>query len=770
MVLCLPRLGAFGLWEPWELNIADHARQVADDGVGVGAFFKALVHADLTSYLQALGIGIFGPSEFGARIFGALTGVGGLMAIFWAGTGLFRARAALLSVLTLGTTPLFILSARQVTSNTPLVAALALALGAFGRWIWPSTGKRNPRDLGLGVLALALAFGAGGALLGVAVPCLALVSATLIGAGLRVQSDTSEAAADTSAVDDLPSDGTQALASFGAGVDVLPGVSFGASLRKQPTVIAALAALGLLGVVFLVIALSSSIAGRPSIWMGGTPRAGVPSITFEYLVRQLGFGLFPWSAVAFFALGRPLIRLDEDEDGPRTNRRLAFGQTYLLLFAGLAFVLGSVQALVLGEARYAGLAAIALALGTFLDEALEGNRPEPVAGLLMATGTMIVARDFFLAPEDLVSLHLLGEKVKWPATVVIGHWMLVFGLLVAAGVYVGLATRGRALGKVPAPDLSQARAWRRKLDARFVQLGKSGLQMGVVTSVVFALWLTQFVLPTLSNHFSFKPVMESYSKYARSGEKFGRFRVEGKGTSFYTRTTMVDLPTHDGVVNFLRSSERVFALVSADELATLDAAFKTGQVPYFAVDASSSRFLLLSNRLAAGEQDDNPLKKNVWMAATNPVNNNGQWNPSEHPPWTWRVPAAATFGDVIEVVGANFQETLRRPGSVKLELFFRVKGKVPGSYKIFVHLDGPAAPRAIGDHDPVGKAFPTNNWLPGEYVRDIFDIEMPLMTTPAGTYQVFFGFWPGGEGKRLKITAGPNDGSDRVHLGNIEVK
>jgi hypothetical protein len=798
VLLCLPRLGSFGLWEPWELNVADHARQLAEEGTGPGALFSALAHAQLGPYLQALGIGLIGPSESGARLFGALAGVGGLMAVFWAGVGLFRTRAALLAVLALGTTPLYALSSRQATSHIPLVAALALVLGALGRWIWPATGKRRQRDLAIALGGLILSFGAGGALVGVAVPCLALVFAVLVGGSLRVQSAIVEATASASpstpslgvapllapptandagsdaaarADADDPNDGTDELAAWGAGADVQAGRSFGASLRGRPLVLAAVIAMGLLGLGLLGACLGKVVAGKPSVLLGGVPRAGTPSITFDYLIRQLGFGLFPWSAVAFFALGRPLIRLDDDEDGTRTNRRLAFGQTYLLLFAGLGFVLGTVQALVLGEARYAALGAIALAVGAFLDEALEGNRPEPVAGLLMATGTLIVARDFFLMPEDLVSVHLLGEKVKWPAVVSIGHLILAFGLLVAAGVYVGLAMRGRALGKaLPPDDLAHARGWRRSADRWFVLLGRYGLQVGVGAAIVFVFWLTQVLVPTLSSHFSFKPVMESFSKYARSGEKFGRYRIEGKGTSFYTRTTMVDLASQDKVVAFLHSPDRVFALVSADELAALDAAFKTAAVPYFAVDASSSRFLLLSNRLAPGESDDNPLRKNVWMAPTNPAISGGQWNPNEHPPWSWRVPFSASFGDAVEIVGANFPATIRRPTNLKLELFFRAKARPPGNYKIFVHLDGPAAPRVIGDHDPVGKAFPTNYWLPGEYIRDSYDIELPLMTTPAGTYRIFFGFWPGGEGKRLPITSGPNDGNDRVPLGTIEVK
>jgi hypothetical protein len=134
------------------------------------------------------------------------------------------------------------------------------------------------------------------------------------------------------------------------------------------------------------------------------------------------------------------------------------------------------------------------------------------------------------------------------------------------------------------------------------------------------------------------------------------------------------------------------------------------------------------------------------------------------------VPVAATFGDSIELVGADYPASVRRPGKIPLELTFRVKGRPPGSYKVFVHFDGPAAPRLLGDHDPVNHAFPTNYWLPGEYVRDHFDVDVPLMTTPAGAYTIYMGFWPGGEAKRLKVTAGPNDGGDRVRVGALEIK
>ena len=131
---------------------------------------------------------------------------------------------------------------------------------------------------------------------------------------------------------------------------------------------------------------------------------------------------------------------------------------------------------------------------------------------------------------------------------------------------------------------------------------------------------------------------------------------------------------------------------------------------------------------------------------------------------------SVTFGDAVELIGAEFPQSVRRPGKIPLDLYFHVKAKVPGSYKIFLHFDGPAAPRVIGDHDPVNHAFGTNYWLPGEIIRDHYVTDVPLMTTPAGTYTVYMGFWPGGEGKRLKVTQGNQDGADRVRLGTIEIK
>jgi hypothetical protein len=772
LLLVFPLLGSFGFWDPWELNLAEKARdmmragRLADPTAGRGY----MAEPPLDLFLAALGMKLFGVQELGARLGNGVFAVGALLAVYWAGLGLFRRRAALLATLALGTMPLFFLQARQLTSDIPLVAGLALALGGLGRYTWPADGRRRLRDLAIGAAGMLVGTLSGGALLGVALPALAVAGTVLVAWGLTPGEALPGAA---------PEAGSGlGLTAPGVGPDVPSGRSFGQGLLASPRGIVVLV-IGGVGLLVLVLTLTSAnVAGQYSILLGGTPRGGTPPNKFEYLIRQIGFGVFPWSALVVFALGRALVRLGED-DGSR-NARLAFAQLYQLVFAAFGYALVTVFVLMTGEARFAVLAPLALAVGAFLDEALEGERVEPVLGLVVGTGTMVVARDLFLAPEEIPSLHLLN-KVKWPPQLKLGPVFLLAGLAVALGIYLGLATRGRALGKVAPRDVGgKVGPLRRRLEDLLIRVGRWGIHGAVAAAVLFALGMAHGLVPALSRHFSFKPVLESFSRYAQPDEPIAKYRVEGHGTGFYSQREMVDLPGQDRVVAFLRSEKRAFVLVGSEELGALDAALRLARLEYVVVDASSSRFLLLSNRLGAGEADQNPLKKYVWMAprAPTPVttgDNTGgmrhDWS-GQSPPWPApRVPASAEFGNSIELLGADYPAVVRRPTKFPLTLHFRVNQRPPGGYKVFVHFDSTGNPRVLADHAPLDGAFPTSYWLPGEYIKDLVEVDVPLMTTPAGVYTLYIGFWPGGEQKRLRITGGTlGDGFDRVRVGTIDIR
>ena len=687
--LLLPGLGSFGLWDPWELRLVEPAAGAGGAAVGASPAAQAL---------QAAGLRLFGGGEAGARVMFALAALAAALAVFWAGRGLFTRRAALLATAALLSIPLFTLQARQAISDMPLVLALALALGGLGRFAWGRERRAAPVDLALGVAGLALGLFAGGALVGVLLPCLALLATRLV------------------APPPAPA----------------PGAA-----RVFFAVVAALAAL-----VLGVLVLRPHTAGVYSWLLGGVPRTGAPTQTFEALVRQTGFGLFPWTAVAFFALGHPLVR----DPAPGGEDRAAPG-LFLLFFAGFGLALCTVRLYLVGDIRFPVLAPIALAVGLFLDDALAAEKPQPVAGFLVALGTMVIARDLYQAPEELPSLHTL-EKLKWPPQ------MSGAGMFLGAGVAISLALMA-ALG-LRAPSRRRVAGW-----------------AAAAVGLVSAGFVAQVLVPGLSRHLSLKQVLATHRQVARPGEPLAHYRVESRDPQL---AGLQRLGSADNLASFLRGQpSRGFALIAATELAAVDATLKHAQVPYLLLDASSSRVYLLASHPRPGEEDRSPLRANVWMAPQPPALPGGPTAPAvwppERPPWPApRVKVSAVFGNAIELIGADFPTEIRRSRALPLALHFRVHNRPPAGFNIFVHMELPGQPIHNGDHEPVGGIFPTAHWLPGEYIVDRYKIELPRALISAGTYRISMGMWPGGNLERLPITAGQNDGVDRVPLGVVEVR
>jgi hypothetical protein len=452
--------------------------------------------------------------------------------------------------------------------------------------------------------------------------------------------------------------------------------------------------------------------------LGGVPRLGTPTVTFDWLLRQLGFGLFPWSGLAFFALVAPFA-----DDEPAPPARL-----YLLFFAAFAVALATVRGYLVGEGRFAGLAPVALALGVFL---AEDRPPERIVALLAAIGAVLVGRDLFLEPESLFSLHTL-EKVKWPITMEGKPVLLGAGIAFALAIWIGVGLRRR---------------------------GGVAAIIGVACAFTFV--LTQVLVPALSQHLSPRRVIDTYRRNAAVGEPLARYRVDGEGASALRSAPGPSLFSPQEVARLLGQPARSFVVIAAEELAPVDEACKLTGVQYTVLDASSSRLLLLGNRAAPGEDDQNPLRRNVWMPT----------RPDEKPPWPApRLVTSTTFADAIELVGAEFPTSVHRPASFTLTLIFHVLKKPPPGHNIFVHLSKPGEALLNGDHAPVGGAFPMAHWVPGEYIRDDSSIELPIALTSAGSYQLNVGVWPGGNRPGIKITAGNTDGHDSAPLGTVVIK
>lgn len=733
VLLLLPGLGSFGFWEPFELNLVDEARSAAGASLKPGA---------AAAWLAAMGLRV-GSGEWGARLPFALAALATLGLVYALGRDLFGPRAAAFASLALLTTPQFLLQGRQVFSEMPLQLGQALALLGLTRFAWPAagagpspgTGKPGHLALGIGGLLLGTFLG-GGALLGAVVPLGALAGALLVARG------------------SLPAPG----------------------LRGRRGLVALLLATALLVVL---VAVGPYVAGKASWLLGGTPRGGQPAQRFEFFLRAVGFGLFPWSALAFFGLGRPaaLLVAGGEEPGSPEARRL-FAGLVLLLCAALGFTFGTAQVLLTGERRFALLVPLALGVGALLDDIQARRIRSPVLALIVATGTMLLARDLVQEPEGLASAHLGGAKITWPTGVSLRGAVLAAGALFAIGI-VGWAappaaepvvvidapgSRGR-LARLFASLFGPLFALVGRLARRLWSLAtRVGPALTLLSAVGFAVYLVHALVPTLSKHLSPKHLVDHYAAVtAQSPGALALYKTPRAGI-FPSHSQ--ELSVEADLVSFLRKPERAFAIIQAGDLAAVNLAMRTASIPYGVVDGSSSKLILISNRLLAGERDDSPLASLVWMPPTGA-------GPEARPPWPApQHPGSCVFGDEIEYLGADYPPVVRRPTDLPLMLHFRVKKKTPAGYAIFVHLELPGQPIVNGDHSPLKNLFPTAYWYPGEYLRDLHEIEMPLMTNSPGNYTIHFGFWPGGNtvGTRIATTAGNHDPYNRCYVGRVEVK
>ena len=694
LALLLPGLGRSGLWEPWELRLAEEAAGLAGarptSGASIGAASQAL--------LPALGIRLFGYNEAGARLPGLLVALATLAAMAWA-AALHGRRAAVIAAVALVGTPLYVLQARQLTSDMPLLLAGALTLGGLGRLGSARPGQPVLVAALAAVLGLGLGAASGGVLVGALAPCLAFLAAWR-----------------------------------------LSGVTFATPVHRGLAL--AIAVAGLL--LALTIALTPYRSGQPSWLLGGTPVLGGSPRTFDAVLRVVGFGLFPWGALALFALLAPLQDLADET--PAEERGRDFTALLPMFVGAFGLAAATLQLQLVGQARIAILPAAVLAVARLL-----GDRPaRPAANRLLAfvvaTGTLLITRDLWLGPEELASVHL-SSKIAWPPTLNIRP-------LVAA---VGGAFAAALLARMALPPQTEGSG---RLGRLMVWAGRLSLPVLLVSGVVLSAGLAHGVVPALSRHLSQKALLDAFRSLG--GRTLALYRIpEGSRGAFEARggAELTDVGSLPELAQRFQADSGLFALVPRTDLAALDDAFAEASVQYAVVDISSSRFLLLAGRLPAGRRDLNPLDRHRFRPKA-----------AARPPWEPpRRQASATYGDAVELQGADFPERVRRPGSFPLVLYFRTLRRPPAGYKIFVHVQQPGA-LVHGDHAPAEGLFPTERWRPGDLLRDEHRVQVPLMTASAGLYTIFVGFWPGGNSvHRLPVTAGAHDGQDRVALGTIRI-
>jgi 4-amino-4-deoxy-L-arabinose transferase-like glycosyltransferase len=720
-LLLFPGLGHFGLWNPGEAELATRA-----------------IGTPWIAPLPALGVRLLGMSEASARVPGAIVALLTLLTVAWAGGRLFTRRAGLLAAGALAGFPLFVLQARQLTSDLLPCLGMTMALGGMAEFGCATRMKSRNRGLGAPAVA-AVVTGMGFALV-------------TLGGG--VLSGT------------LPLLGSVAAYAWPDRRDD----GFSPWRRRSAQGVVAVIAIAAAAMLALALFVTRHRAGQFSWWLGGVPRAGAPATTFEGALEILGFGLFPWCGLALFALlalctpapparKSTSVRDDRgsdhhgdvgmsDADGAEKSTSVGGERAgrALLAVAALGVGLGTVQLHLVGHATLTFLPAVALALGAWLDKRAEGSaQAEPLLAFVAMISALLLARDLTLVPEALVSSHL-ASRITWPAGVNLAPWVQGTGGVNALGLAL-------LLGAPP-----RWPTWTRP----------AALALALIPPVTLAFALAHDLVPALSQHLSAKAPLDHFRQLAPPGATLALYQIPRAETGAFNPPVTIEARTDQDVISHLRAEGGGFALVPRPQLAALEARFAEAGVAMAVADASSSRLLLLAGRLPAGAPDQNPLRAFVWHAPGT-VGNAAASAPSP-PAWADpTLPARATWVQAVELVGAEFPARVARGHALTLTLVFRVRARPPAGQKICVHLELPGQPLFNGDHAPLDGDFATDHWRPGDVIRDVHTFDVPRVTTAAGQYRLLVGWWPGGDAPRLAITAGDGAGSDRVPLGALNI-
>jgi mannosyltransferase len=115
-------------------------------------------------------------------------------------------------------------------------------------------------------------------------------------------------------------------------------------------------------------------------------------------------------------------------------------------------------------------------------------------------------------------------------------------------------------------------------------------------------------------------------------------------------------------------------------------------------------------------------------------------------------PAEVRFGEGILLVGFDLQPADPGPSPAALDLtvYWEALAPMADRFKVFVHLVGAGGPADLHAQADAYPHFPTNGWVPGEYLEDRVHLDLPA-GLPPGDYRLLVGFYDEGGGARLPV-------------------
>lgn len=828
--LALPVLSVFalaprpGIWDPHEQRAADLARRVAiqvfrardlalpgsDDSLPT---LGDLGRMELPTTSVALFFRLFGLSEGAGRFPMAAWAALGVGAVFFALRRFAGLRTAAYGALVLATTPLFFAHARSMLGDVVPMAGSALAFAGLAIAVLDD-GPSRPRGPALlvGIVGLLVGFFSRGALLGVAVPTLAVGIVGVAAAGVTHADE-------------------------------------GTARRTRWVGAAALVLVGAIVVCGTARAVGRAAPGPIDPFLGSAVLVGRRWTTFDVTLSELGYALFPWSALLPLAIGRLLVARTGDSASPLDRLRALVAVGSALAFSAHAYLAPKI-----GPVPFVHVALVAFAIALLLHDLHGAARGFRAVAYTATVATALIAIDLGRFPEKGLVLFgvptaIFPHSFEASASIYVGlaSVVLVVGVAFAAidpdgppaarpgdeggwsrklsvwGEGRALVTElGTALGGnvafvaimaeaalvgvaavivlaenttlFPAPPLSpRARgaalsAWafapsiavigylalgtaRRALAFALLHVGGSRAHVAAFAGIFAGGVLSFGYFPALAGHLSPKQLFVTYERVARPGQPIGTLGVAGRSVAYYTKVPAEILGDTAEAFTWLvggargAPDERRFLAVRAEDFARLNALFRQHagdlqaappehNVPV--IDGRSSQLLLLSNQLLPGERDESFLRDKVRTTAPTPA-----------------VRVETNLAEQLDILGWDLVDratgeplAVLTPGRrILLRVHLHVRAPVTTEWDSFLHIDGHGH-RFNADQKPLGGRYPMALWQVGDYITESLEVRLDPSFRP-GAYTVFFGFFVGD--KRLPVVAGKHH-EDRADLGSVQIR
>lgn len=795
--LLLP-VGWSGLWAPHELQVADFSRRIAvalhgAEALGVpGAdnsvpTLTELGKGQLPFSSVAIGFQLFGLSDWAGRLPLALWAIAGLAATFVLVSRLYDRVAGAYAAIALATTPLYFLQARTMLGDGVTLAAVALASAGLALSVFQRearTGARVGFAL-LGLFGLLAGFGSRGALLGVAVPALGVGLAWLI---WRLSGNA------------LPARGN----------DVAGGVSLGVGLL----------ALGA-GVWVLY-------GKSPDLYLevlGATLKEPAKLPTHDAVLHQLGFGLFPWSAFAPFALG---VALTPDAEGERPSALRVSAISVVVV----ALALHGLAAPYVGVLPFVGTFALAALVGIAFRDAESPERRTRLLALSAAALLIVLLTDLRANPEQsLRAFALTDTAFPESFTRAARMWMKYGTLACLAVMLVALGDLPSDKEQIGAPG-SDSRRWlewlrnagggnlRWALGAVALASGTTALaarlaQRGV--ALPLAPWLERRT-EALTGLFLVVPLVvlgpalallirDALGAFLRwlpiPRARLGCAAFAGFALLLslgYYPALAAQLSPRNVFESFRHRAKPGEPLAVLGQAATV-APYYAGNVVHTPKTAREGLDFLLEvpterRWLVFGAKDLGTLNQLYRQRVTPPENLpvldaissevllasnqllSGEAN--ENPLSIWLLsqrpapqhPLDVNLNGQLRCLGWALTERDGTPIAeastgqpYDFRIYYEVVAPVSGTWKTFIHIDANRR-RFNGDHDTLQGKYPFRFWGKGDFVMDVHPVEFEPQFSGA-TYDVYFGLFSGD--KRMAVKHGKHT-DNRIAGGRLVIR